>query len=115
MKSALDVAKYYFDLSNKGSLDEIEALMTERTTYSSQNTGVFLGGGQIIEMQRKFFAAYKNLHWDVKEVSEVRPGVIKFDFVLTGVSGDGTPLERAGVEYVIVFEGKLQHVEVRNA
>ncbi|MBL8640752.1 MAG: nuclear transport factor 2 family protein [Alphaproteobacteria bacterium] len=115
MISAVDLARNYFDLSNKGDLDGIQNLMTDQTTYSSQNTGVFLGVSQIMDMQRKFFSTYSDLYWDIKSISEERLGVVKIDFELSGRAQDGALLFRSGVEYVIVFNGKLQHLEIRNS
>ena len=39
----LALAKRYFDLSNQSDLAAIRELMTDSTTYSSDNAGVFLG------------------------------------------------------------------------
>jgi hypothetical protein len=38
MSKALEVAKYYFELSNQSNFDDIEKLFTEDTTYCSENT-----------------------------------------------------------------------------
>lgn len=112
--SALALAKHYFDLSNRGDLDAIAALMTEQTTYSSQNTGLYLGAEQIMAMQRQFFSRFTALHWAINSAAEIKSGIVEIDFTLTGLSGDGTPIQKNGIEYIIVFNGKLQHVDVRN-
>ena len=111
---SLELAKHYFDLSNDSDLDEIRKLMTESTTYSSQNTGVYLGADQIMKMQRAFHGSFESLGWEISHVEEVRPGVVCFDFVFSGRTKAGEEVRRPGIEYVIVYNGKLQHIEVRN-
>ena len=110
----LEVAKHYFDLSNDSDLDGIRKLMTESTTYSSQNTGVYLGVDQIMEMQAEFHGSFETLGWEINRVEEVRPGVVCFDFVFSGKTKTGEKVRRPGIEYVIVYNGKLQHIEVRS-
>ena len=114
MSGAVKLAEHYFALSNAGKLDEIETLFTPSSTYSSANAGVFLGAEQIIGMQRTFFSSFKKMGWDVHNVEEVRPGVVLFDFTFSGVTNDDENINRPGLEYVIVYNDKLQHVEVRN-
>jgi len=111
----LQLAKHYFALSNTSDMAGIRALMTPGTTYSSANTGVYLGVDQIMEMQTRFLESFETLSWDVTSAEEVRPGVVRFEFVLSGVKHDGEQVRLSGVEYVIVYNGKLQHIEVRNA
>ena len=41
MSEAMEIAKHYFELSNQQKLDEIEALFTRSSIYSSENTGVY--------------------------------------------------------------------------
>jgi hypothetical protein len=110
----LEIAKKYFELSNNRDLVGIEQMLQDSTTYSSPNVGVFLGKDQIMEMKRNFYGSFKDLNWNVKSVEELRPGVILFDFVFTGTTNDGEKVERLGLEYVIVKDGKLQHIDVRN-
>lgn len=112
--SAIEIAEHYFKLSNARNLEEIVKLLTDSSTYSSQNTGVYIGVSQIMEMKRKFYGSFKEMHWDVSSVEEVRPGVVLFDFVFTGTTVGGEDIRRPGLEYVIVHNNKLQHIEVRN-
>lgn len=112
--SALDLAKEYFAHSNARDLDAIEKMLTNTTTYSSPNVGVFLGKAQIMEMKRGFYGSFTDMHWDVHSAEETKPGVVLFDFTFTGTKTDGEKVERSGLEYVIVHNGKLQHIEVRN-
>lgn len=112
--TALETAKHYFDLSNKSDFEAIAKLFTKTTTYHSQNTGLYIGVNDIISMQRKFHSKFKKLHWKVKSVEEIKPGVILFSYDLEGVSKDGETTQSQGLEYVIVIEGKIQHIDIRN-
>ena len=114
MTDAVQLAKHYFDLSNEGKLADIKKLFTPSSTYSSANKGVYLGADQIMDMQTKFFAGFETMGWDVHSVKEVKPGIVLFDFTFSGKTLDGEAVHRSGQEYVIVYNGKIQHVEVRN-
>ena len=114
MTDAIPLAERYFQLSNDSRLDEIETLLTDSTTYSSQNTGVYLGASAIMEMQRAFHGRFEALHWEIHAFKETRPGVVWFDFTFNGRTKDGEMITLQGEEYVIVYNGKIQHVEVRN-
>jgi len=112
--SAIEIAKLYFTLSNQRNLKEIKTLLTDTTTYSSPNVGVFLGKEQIMEMKYKFYDEFKEMKWSTSSVEEIRPGVILFNFTFTGITNRDEKVVRSGLEYVIVKNGKLQHIEVRN-
>ncbi|RTK95397.1 hypothetical protein EKI60_00400 [Candidatus Saccharibacteria bacterium] len=71
--TALEIAKHYFDLSNRSDFDEIAKLFTSTTTCSSQNTGVYLGVADIIDMQKEFLSKFQKLHWQVNSAEEVKP------------------------------------------
>ncbi|MEM7405835.1 MAG: nuclear transport factor 2 family protein [Pseudomonadota bacterium] len=113
MSAALALANHYFELSNARDLDAIGRLFTASSTYSSVHTGVYLGAADIMAMQRGFFAAHHALHWAVLSVEEIRPQVCLFDFALTGATMDGDAVVGRGHEYVVVYDSRLQHVEVR--
>lgn len=112
--TSLELAQHYFDFSNKSDFEEIAKLFTESTTYSSQNTGVYLGRDSIIKMQEEFHGKFKSLGWIVNSVEEVKPGVVLFDYDFVGEMADGQKIETSGLEYVIVHDGRIQHVEIRN-
>lgn len=111
---ALDLAKRYFDLSNESNLGEIRKLMTDSTTYSSENSGIYLGVDAIMKMQGAFHGTFESLSWQINDVREIKPGVVCFDFVFVGKTKAGEEVTRPGIEYVVVHKGKLQHIEVRN-
>jgi hypothetical protein len=114
MTEALKIAKHYFDLSNKSDFAGIGKLFSGSTTYSSQTTGIYLGGDDIIAMQKAFHGKFASLNWHVNSVEEVKPGIILFDFDFIGELPSGEKVESSGLEYVIVYDGKIQHVEIRN-
>jgi len=114
MKNTLKIAKYYFDLSNEGNLEKISELFTCSSTYSSANTGMYLGVDQIMKMQREFFSSFETMGWKVHSYEEVSPGIVLFDFTFSGKTLEGEEVHRDGLEYVIIFKEKIQHVEVRN-
>lgn len=115
MSDALRLAQHYFDLSNRRDLSGIAALMTDGTTYSSDNTGLHLGAGPIIEMQRAFFDRFATLSWDIDRLEEVKPGIVRFEFRFRGCTIEGQTVDRRGIEHVVVQAGRLRHIEVRNA
>ena len=100
--------------SSRSDLDGIRDLMTNGTTYSSQNSGIYLGADQIMEMQSAFHGKFEMMGWKINEVEEVKPGIVRFDFVFSGATKAGEEVHQPGIEYVIVHNGKLQHIEVRD-
>jgi hypothetical protein len=114
MTQALRIATLYFDLSNKSDFDGIGKLFTETTTYSSQTTGMYLGCDDILAMQRRFHAKFSSLEWTVNSVEEVKPGIVLLDYDFTGELPSGEKIKSSGLEYVIVYENKIQHIEIRN-
>ena len=114
MIDALSIANHYFDLSNDGNLSEIKKLFTASSTYSSDSAGIFLGAEQIMEMQQAFFNQYESLNWKVNSRSEVKTGIVLFDFTFSGTPYEGQNLVRHGFEYIVVYEGRIQHIDVRS-
>ena len=114
MSGPLEVAKLYFELSNKSDFEGIEKLFTPSTTYSSQTTGIYLGQDEIMTMQRAFHSKFSSLKWNVNSIKEIRPGVVLFDYAFVGEMPNGKKVKRSGLEYVIVYQEKIQHVEIRN-
>lgn len=114
MTAALRLARRYFRLSNAGDLAAIKELFTQSSTYSSANTGIYLGADQIIAMQAHFCKSFATMEWEIHRVEEVKPGIVFVEFTFCGKTLDGEIVLRPGEEYVVVHKGKLQHVEVRN-
>lgn len=112
--TALETAKLYFELSNKSDFDGIAKLFTGTTTYSSQTTGVYLGVEDIIKMQREFHGKFSALNWEVNFVEEVKPGIVLFDYDFLATTKDGERVQASGFEYVIVYDDKIQHIEIRS-
>lgn len=110
----LEIAELYFSLSNESNFEEIAKLFTGTTTYSSPNTGLYLGADDIINMQKGFHEKFKSLHWKVNRVEEVKPGIVLFDYDFTATDTSTDAVRSSGLEYVIVKDGKIQHIEIRN-
>ena len=114
MSSTIEIAERYFELSSQSDLDSIESMFTDSSTYSSVNTGVYLGRSQIMTMMRAFHASFQSLTWTIDHIEEIRPGVAQIEFSLISLNGQGKKSRSKGSEYVLTFNGLLQHVEVRN-
>lgn len=108
------IAEEYFKLSNLSDFDSIAKLFTNHTTYSSQNTGLFLGSEDILKMQKEFHEKFIKHNWKVNSVREVRPGIILFDYDFEAEDKSGAKLKLEGLEYVIIQDGKIIHIEIRN-
>jgi hypothetical protein len=113
MTEALEIAKRYFDLSNQSDFDSIGKLLSDNTTYSSQTTGIYLGREDILTMQRAFHGKFASLHWEIHSVKEVKAGIVLFDYDFTGELPNGEKVESSGLEYIIVYKNKIQHIEIR--
>jgi len=114
MSNALTLAQHYFDLSNERNLGAIETLLSSSSTYSSTTTGIYLGVENIMAMQRAFFSNFETMNWLVHKAEEVKTGIVLFDFTFTGKTLTGEKTVFSGQEYVVVFNGKIQHIEVKN-
>src|SRR5580698_7299569 len=112
--TVLDIAKLYFDLSNNSDFNNMERLFTNSSTYSSPTTGIYLGRDNIIAMQKEFHGKYKALYWKVNSVSEIKPGIVLLDYDFIGEVLDGNKIDTSGLEYVIIYDEKIQHIEIRN-
>ena len=114
MTNALKLAQHYFELSNAGDLKSIRSLFTDCSTYSSITTGLYLGADDIMAMQQAFFARFHSLGWTVHSSTEIKPAIALFDFTFTGETLDGNTVTTTGLEYVVVCNNRIQHVEIRN-
>ncbi|MES2223313.1 MAG: hypothetical protein V4469_00100 [Patescibacteria group bacterium] len=114
MNDTIKIVEKYFELSNESDMAEIRKMFTSSSTYSSDSTGIYLGVEQIMDMMTTFHKSFSELKWIINNTIEIRPGVFKIDFVFNGKGRDGQELDKTGTEWVIVFNGMLQHIEVRN-
>ena len=65
-------------------------------------------------MQKEFHSSFEKLAWTVSSTKEVEPGIILFDYTFAGKKKRGEIVESKGLEYVIVQNGTIQHIEIRN-
>lgn len=113
MTDALQLAERYFELSNARDLKTIRSLFTDCSTYSSGTTGLYLGADDIMNMQEGFFARFHSLEWIVHSSTEIKPAIVLFDFSFAGETLDGNTVNTTGLEYVVVCNNRIQHVEIR--
>lgn len=109
-----DIALQYFDLANKGALDEIEDLLTDESVYVSENTGSFEGKDAIRGMMRGYFGELESLHWEVEKVEEMDTDTILIEFIHTGRRKSGEEVLVHGQEYITVANGKISKIEIKN-
>ena len=114
MSKAQETAELYFRLSNKSDFEGIAKLLNDSTTYSSQNTGLYVGKEEIIKMQKTFHGAFSSLKWAVESVNEIKPGVVMFEYTFSATKPDGEKIKSSGLEYIVVNDDKILHIEVRN-
>ena len=113
MVNNTQIALKYFEVSNQSNFDEIEKLLHENATYSSQNTGLYLWIQDILDMQKSFHGSFESLEWKIIDSHEEKPGIIKVDFEFIWVKS-WEELRFQGVEYIIVANCKIQHIEIKN-
>ncbi len=111
--SPLEIAEYYFKLSNDSNFDEITKLFCESSTFRSGKGELFLGDNDIMSMQRVHHGSFSQLEWTVNSVSEVKPGIIRFAFDFKGETQSRKKIEYSGLEDVVIFDGKIQHIQVQ--
>lgn len=110
----LEIAQLYFDFSNKSDFEGIASLLTDKTIYTSANTGSYTGVDEILAMQKTFHGKFSSLKWTVSSVHETKNGVIVFDYDFYGKQHDGTEVRSSGLEYITVLYGKIHDIEIRN-
>ena len=109
----IETATYYFEVSNKSDFTEIEKLFTDSSTYSSQNTGLYLWRDSIIAMQKIFHTSFDKLVWNIESIEEEKEWIVKVVFTFRGEK-DKKTISFSGVEYVVVYQWKIQHIDIRN-
>jgi len=109
----IQTVQQYFEYSNVSNFDKILELFTDTSTYSSQKTGLYVWAQDIIEMQKTFHASYNKLHWKVIRIDEEKPWIVKVDFLFTWLKQE-EKIEFSAIEYLIIVDGKIQHIEIRN-
>lgn len=109
----LEIANYYVKLSNDSNFEEITKLFCESSTYRSGKGELFLGVDDIMSMQRLHHGMFIKLEWVVSSVSEIKPGIVHFTFHFKGETKTGEEVENSGLEDVVIFDGKIQHIQVQ--
>ena len=110
--TAIEITQKYFEASNRSDFSEIETFFRDSSTYSSQNTWIFLWKVTIIEMQRNFHTSFEKLSWTIDAIEEVKPGIVKVDFTFSWVKNWEVIMSQ-WIEYVVIYDWYIQHVEIR--
>jgi len=109
----LQIAKKYFEVSNQSDFREISKLLNTSSTYSSQNTGLYLWVDDIIEMQKAFHESFESLNWDIIDIREEKLWIVKVNFVFKWLK-KWEKVEFSAIEYIVVLDWIIQHIEIRN-
>ncbi len=109
----IEIAQKYFEYSNMSDFNKITELFSETSTYSSQNTWLYLWVVSIIEMQKRFHGSYEYLNWNIINIKEEKPWIVKIDFEFNGIK-DWWKIEFSAIEYLVILDGIIQHVEIKN-
>jgi hypothetical protein len=107
------ITQKYFEYSNLSDFEKIAGLLSHTSTYSSQNTGLYVWVDAIIKMQEVFHNSFESLHWNTIQALEEKPGIIRVDFEFTWVK-DWEKIEFSAIEFIIIVDGVIQHIEIRN-
>jgi len=81
--------------------------------YFDKNTGLYLWIQDILDMQKSFHGSFESLEWKIIDSHEEKPGIIKVDFEFIWVKS-WEEIRFQGVEYIIVANCKIQHIEIKN-
>ena len=111
--SALAISRDYFRLSNDQDIESISSLFVEDATYSSDNTGLFFGRQDIMEMMGGFFNAFSSLHWSIDSIEEKTPYIVELHFTFVAENTEGESVERQGIEKLVIVNEKIRHIDVR--
>ena len=114
MMNSINVAKRYFALSNDRDLEGIKAMIHDKATYSSDNTGVHFGKSGIMEMMVAFYDRFPQLQWNVHSISEEKPDIVTVDFTLSAEDKSGNAVKIKGIERLVIDDETIRHIEVRN-
>lgn len=109
-----DLILRYFHLSNSGDIESISEILDEHVSYSSDNVGLHFGKGNVLAMKRSFFWGLKSQNWEIQKITEPSENIFRIEFVFSATTLEENTIARPGVESIIVHDGKLRHIEVKN-
>jgi len=115
MSKELELAKYYFDLSNASDFTTIETLFDEKSTFCTRNLDYFVGVKNIMSMQKAHHGSYQKLRWEVTTVEEIKAGVMRFEFDFSALNKANELIQFSGIEFVVIRDGIIRHIDIRSA
>jgi hypothetical protein len=108
------IAKRYFELSNNRELNSIPKLFCNEIIYSSDNTGVYFGKDNVMQMMDTFFSKFKFLNWKINSIELIKDLTVEIYFILKTVDNEGNEFEKKGIERLIIYDHLIKYIEVRN-
>jgi len=114
MDNIIEIAEKYFDMSNERKLDLIPNLFHSEIVYSSDNTGLYFGRDNVMEMMTSFFNKFKLLNWKIDSIDRIKDCIVEIRFTLSMVDLTGTKITKEGIERIIIIDNLIRHIEVRN-
>lgn len=110
-----NVARRYFELSNRADLESIEHLLANNAIYSSDQTGLYYQKQPIMKMMQGFYDQYQSLNWSIDklEISKRQKQIVEIEFTCHSITKTGIHHDRVGIERLIVVDNHIQHIEVR--
>lgn len=106
------IARDYFHYSNHSDMVNIAGLCQDSCTYHSAQLGFFVGVAEVISMQQTFHRQYASLAWTIESLTVIKPQVVAIHFSFDGVLLNGQTQHREGVEHIVIYAGKIQHITV---
>ena len=90
----IERAKDYVDASNAHDVERIEAMLAPDALYLSTGVGRHEGAAAILAMNRSFFGANPDVHWDAQNYRTVADRGVEFDFAISFGETVGNGVER---------------------
>ena len=112
--SAQQIAEDYFRLSNEGDLATIRGMFEPKATYSSDAQGLYYGVDDIMAMMTNFFKAYSKRHWTIETIEQKGLHLVEIRFSFEGMTAEGVPQQRTGIERLVIEDQRIRHLEVRS-
>jgi len=104
----IEKTRAYVDASNGHDIARIATMLAEDAVYLSTGVGRHDGSAAILDMNKDFFSANPDVHWETANYRAIETDGVVFDFVISygGTSGPG--VERVYFD----ARGQINRVEV---
>lgn len=104
----IEKTRAYVDASNHHDIARIATMLAEDAVYLSTGVGRHNGAAAILDMNKTFFGANPDVHWQTSNYRLIETGGVAFDFVISYAGTSGPGIER------VFFDehGQICRVEV---